>query len=62
MIEIKFTGMCEDCRCADLEVHCLRRDTGDKWIVTCSHKYACERIMTKPEVFDDRSQEECMDQ
>ena len=49
MIEIKFTGMCEDCRCADLEAHCFRTDTGNIWIVTCNHNDACERIMAKME-------------
>lgn len=44
MIEIEFTGMCKDCKNADLEVHCLM---GYKWIVTCNHNNACERMRTK---------------
>ena len=50
MIEIKFTGMCEGCQHADLEVHRFRADTGDRWLVFCSHKNACDRIMAKMEV------------
>lgn len=47
MIEIKFTGMCEDCRNADLEVHCLSAATGNRWIVLCNHNNACERMKAK---------------
>ena len=54
MIEIKFTGMCEGCQNADLEAHSLRTNTGYKWIVTCSHNEACERMMAKMEAEDFR--------
>ena len=47
MIEIKFTGMCEDCKDADLEVHRLALHTGYKWMVFCNHNNACERMKAK---------------
>lgn len=48
MIEIKFTGMCEDCKAADLEVHRLIINAGCYiWTVTCNHNNACERMKTK---------------
>lgn len=50
MIEVKLLGVCEDCRCADLEAHRFRKGTGYTWIVTCKHNDACERIMAKLEV------------
>lgn len=50
MIELNFTGMCEDCHDADLEVHCLTTLTGNIWVVTCNHNNACQRMKAKREV------------
>lgn len=47
MIEIKFTGMCEGCQCADLEAHQLITNSGYKWVVLCNHNNACERMKAK---------------
>lgn len=47
MIEIKFTGMCEGCQYADLEAHRFITNTGYKWIVSCNHNNACERMKMK---------------
>lgn len=47
MIEIKFTGMCESCQCADLEAHQLITNSGYKWVVLCNHNNACERMKAK---------------
>ena len=49
MIEIKFTGMCEGCQNADLEVHHLRTSVGYKCLISCNHKDACERMKAKME-------------
>ena len=52
MIEIKFTGMCEGCQYADLEAHRFRTNTGYKWVVSCDHNDACERMISKLEVIE----------
>lgn len=50
MIELNFKGMCEDCKCADLEVYSIYAETigrsKDKktWCVRCIHEDACHRI------------------
>jgi len=49
MIELNFKGMCEDCKCADLEVNSIYAETigGSKnkiWRVRCIHEEACNRI------------------
>ena len=51
MIEIVKTGMCEDCLFAELELNCIRTDTGDWniWSISCRNEYACKRMKTKTE-------------
>ena len=50
MIELNFKGMCEDCKCADLEVHSIYAETiGESkykktWYVRCIHEDACYRM------------------
>ena len=50
MIEIKMTGKCKDCECADLEVQRLDIlsfvvDGDEKlWSIRCIHEDACERM------------------
>ena len=47
MIGLMFTGMCEGCKCAELELQeipCSFSDSAeDKWSIYCTHQYACER-------------------
>lgn len=50
MIEIKFTGMCEDCPCADLEVHCFMTGSINRWVIQCTHHNACVRTKARLEV------------
>lgn len=52
MIEIKMTGMCENCPNADLELDYVRFDMyGDKpgkeWTIRCEHYRACEAMQQK---------------
>ena len=50
MIELNFKGMCEDCKCADLEVYSIDVETIGRskykkiWCVRCIHEDACNRI------------------
>lgn len=45
MIELVFTGKCENCKHADLRVVPLWGDTtGNIWGVRCEHDEACERM------------------
>ena len=49
MIELNFKGMCEDCKCADLEVDSIYAETigGSEyktWRVRCIHENACYRM------------------
>ena len=49
MIEIKMTGKCNDCKCADLEVQKMVIQDfmlGDenRWAIRCIHEDACERM------------------
>ena len=42
MIELKFSGMCDGCGCADLEVDYIQPILGTKvWKVKCIHREAC---------------------
>lgn len=53
MIDLKFSGMCKDCVCADLEVICTEledfQDDGIKkhWEVRCIHSTACNKMEDK---------------
>ena len=59
MIEIKMSGLCEDCRVADLFLECIEFQSYDmgmsymnkEWTVKCKHKSACDRM------FDQTSRE-----
>lgn len=49
MIELNFKGMCEDCKCADLEVYSIGVETiggseYKRWCVRCIHEDACYRM------------------
>ena len=50
MIELNFKGMCEDCKCADLEVYSIYAETIGKskykktWYVRCIHEDACHMV------------------
>lgn len=42
MIELKFSGMCEGCGCADIEANCVQLISGNKyWTAKCVHYTAC---------------------
>lgn len=51
MIYLEFDGLCQDCKCADLELDCLRIESFDNnnptrkvWTVSCIHADACDHI------------------
>ena len=48
MIDINFTGMCENCKCADLELESLEYEyCGERrkeWTVRCIHVDACDAM------------------
>lgn len=43
MVEIKMTGLCENCGEADLVVVRI----GEEWIIYCKYQKACERAEEK---------------
>ena len=49
MIEIKMTGICENCTCADLFLDCINIESfnGDydmtKWSIGCKHERVCNK-------------------
>ena len=47
MIELKFTGICEGCREADLEFKTMFSGTDKIWAVACKHDGACDRAYRK---------------
>ena len=48
MIEIKMTGMCDDCERADLEVDYLLFDDEKKmWTIRCIHENACDQMESR---------------
>ena len=47
MIELKFTGKCEGCTYADLELVPVALGKKKLWGVRCIHDYACEAMLTK---------------
>jgi len=48
MIDINFTGMCKNCKCADLVLESLEYAYGGErrkeWTVRCIHADACDAI------------------
>lgn len=48
MIALMFTGKCENCKCADLELikplALSSIDNRAEWSVYCKHQYACGRV------------------
>lgn len=45
MIALMFTGKCENCKCADLElIKPINCDNHLRWDVYCKHQYACGRV------------------
>ena len=52
MIEIKMSGLCEDCRVADLFLDCTEFQSYDmgmsytskEWEIKCKHQSACNRM------------------
>lgn len=51
MINLTYTGMCKDCKHADLELNCLEYTGFDgvtkDWTVRCVHARACESMEEK---------------
>ena len=51
MIHLKFTGMCEKCKHADLKLECLEFSsfTGSEkeWDVGCIHAEACDSMESR---------------
>ena len=47
MIELQFTGMCKDCKCADLELEDVQLYEGREWSVRCNHSEACDSMEDK---------------
>ena len=51
MIKLEFTGMCEECEHADLELECFEFGSFDKskkeWSVKCRHADACDAIESR---------------
>lgn len=43
MIELKFTGMCEGCKLADLRLQSLCVDNFTYWMVICEHEPVCNK-------------------
>lgn len=53
MIEIKFSGMCADCRHADLDLEKMYMGDGNVWEVRCEHEEACKAMMDKVKKCDE---------
>lgn len=53
MIEIKFTGMCEGCKHADIDlqridIECLDKSKKEtQWAAFCTHREACEEMQKR---------------
>ena len=51
MIHLEYTGKCENCDCADLELECMECadfvNRRKEWSVRCIHNDACERMEDK---------------
>lgn len=53
-VEIKMTGICEDCPCADLEIDSStyygnHREVRRTWSIRCTKESACNRIIRMTE-------------
>ena len=46
MIELVFTGRCEDCEFADVHVDPVYFNGALKWVASCGHEHACERMLS----------------
>ncbi len=48
MINLTYTGMCENCKCAELELNCIEYQGFDgtlrDWTVRCVHAHACDSM------------------
>jgi len=50
MIRIEFSGICQDCYCADLKLEPVTYESGSgnvdkvKWFIECRHEDACMRM------------------
>lgn len=49
MVDLIFTGKCDGCECAELELEETDMFYGSKWEVHCTHEDACERMEKKQE-------------
>ena len=48
MIRIEMDGMCEGCRCADLELDYFFGMNNEKnWFIKCDHRDACDWMETR---------------
>lgn len=51
MIKLKFTGMCEDCQCADLKLEEMNlfadNQSRKEWSAKCIHEGACLRMLSQ---------------
>ena len=51
MIEIKMSGLCEECDKADLTLDCIELsnlyETKKEWTIKCIHDGACERMFNQ---------------
>ena len=57
MIEIVFTGMCEGCGLADLELINASTPAHRNYMITCSHVEVCRRAFFKLQEEKERSNE-----
>ena len=58
MIEIKMTGICENCHCADLELDSIefysQISADTQWSIRCKHEDACAAMKYKTEkIYED---------
>lgn len=58
MIELEFTGMCKDCKYADLDLDYYRAVDGSiiEWVVSCKHQQACEDVIREHKQLDDNGE------
>lgn len=47
MIDIVMSGICEGCKCADLELRSLNVGFETRWMLKCKHEYACNAMELK---------------
>lgn len=47
MLRIEMDGICEGCKCADLELDYFGTASGKEWFINCTHRNACDRMETK---------------